>query len=207
MMKLVNLIILLLFLVSSAVALEEFVMPFDQFESALRNTTTAPNYVVVAVEFGNDKKQTICVETPFLLGAIHHEYELPYDDSGIEKVIKIALSKSQDTFRFSNEKAIENIRIKYTAELLTEIRSFFSTISKEDILTNHIFPSDSSKFNDLYIDKSGNNRHIPNEAIAHVIIEKGLMAGRGCIAPYIYVREFKHNPSLKGDKAKRRHAP
>jgi hypothetical protein len=86
----------------------EFVQSQLNFEKAIRNTST---YVIIAtiVNDSTGEMHTECVSASFLLGAIHKEYDLGYDDPSIEKVIQIVLANPSHVFHFSKEAAIDNI--------------------------------------------------------------------------------------------------
>jgi hypothetical protein len=82
----------------------------DQFRAALLNDSTAPSFVLITVRNGRDgSTKTGCTEAPFLLGAIHKENAIPYDDAGDRKAFEIALSAKGHVFTFRNSAAFWNI--------------------------------------------------------------------------------------------------
>jgi hypothetical protein len=64
---------------------------------------------VTIVNNNSGEAHTECLPAPFLLGAIHKEYDLSYDAGSIEKVIQIALANPSRVFHFSKQAAIDNV--------------------------------------------------------------------------------------------------
>jgi hypothetical protein len=88
----------------------EFVQSQAHFERAIRNRSTE-TYVIFAtiVNDNTGEAHTECVAAPFLLGAIHREYDLIYDEPSIDRAVQIALANPSHVFHFSKEVAIKNI--------------------------------------------------------------------------------------------------
>jgi hypothetical protein len=88
----------------------EFRQSSETFEKAIRNNSTH-TYVVLAtiVDDLTGESHTQCIAAPFLLGAIHREYDLSHDAASIEKAIRIALANPTHEFHFSKQAAIDNI--------------------------------------------------------------------------------------------------
>ena len=60
-----------------------FMQSPESFEAAIRNLSTSPSYVLVTVvDARTESAQSICTSAPFLVGAIHLEYGLGYDEAG-----------------------------------------------------------------------------------------------------------------------------
>ena len=72
-----------------------------QFEQALRNVSTAPNYVLVTViETNGDRRQPVCIEAKRLVSALGAEHGFK-----MEQAIRFALASKdrvfEPTFRMS----------------------------------------------------------------------------------------------------------
>src|SRR4051812_37442030 len=80
------------------------------FEAAIHNATTAPPYVLIdVVDESSKNSQTICTTVNLLMGAIHREYGLEYDEAGQARAKEIALSNTAHVFKFSKRAALSNI--------------------------------------------------------------------------------------------------
>jgi hypothetical protein len=88
----------------------EFIQSQENFEKAMRDRSTSPHVILVTVVNDNTgEAHTECFPAPFLLGAIHREYDLNYDAGSIEKAMQMVLANSSRTFHFSKQSAIENL--------------------------------------------------------------------------------------------------
>jgi hypothetical protein len=182
----VNACIFALLLVASGRAADAPV--HDLFTRAIQNDSTAPNYVLITVV--NDKTKearSVCTEAPFLLGAIHRERQISYDNAGVRKVKDLALAQTNRTFHFSREDALKNITHYYNDAILTEMRSALKRFSDEEIRKG--FRGDGQGFDKLYMDKPRQQYSAYRDAIAHVLLERGLLPRRGCIAGFLTVDE------------------
>jgi hypothetical protein len=158
----------------------------DLFIRAIRNESTAPNYVLITVVDDKIKKHRVaCIEAPFLLGAIHTERNLSYDKENIKRAIDIALNQKDLTFHFSNPKALKNIEPRYTDAILEEMREKLRPYSNEQLFDG--FKSNRGGFHELYDNSSDYGAY--RNAIAHVLLERGILPGRGCIAGNLTVEK------------------
>ena len=81
------------------------------YVKALKNQSTAPNYVLITVvDSRTGTNRVVCTEAPSLLGAIHQEHELAYNEKGERKAMSLALAQRDRTFKFSNPEAIKNVQ-------------------------------------------------------------------------------------------------
>jgi hypothetical protein len=80
---------------------QEFEQDEAHFWKAISVFSSSPYFIFIKVtDARNDESRSICVEAPFLLGALHREMGLGYDKFTTEKVIDIALSSPGHVFRF-----------------------------------------------------------------------------------------------------------
>jgi len=84
-----------------------------QFEFALRNISTAPNYILVTVVDGNTgKRQPVCMEAETLLTALHLERQLKWEDA-----VVFATGQRERTFIFSNTNALKCVTAAYSQQV------------------------------------------------------------------------------------------
>src|SRR3990167_3906567 len=83
-----------------------------QYWRAIMNSSTAPSYVVLPITFPGGKRH-VCTEVPFLLGAIHSEFGIPYSKEGHRKAISLALQFRSGGLSLRKRKAIRNIPLQY----------------------------------------------------------------------------------------------
>jgi hypothetical protein len=160
----------------------------ELFTRAIQNDSTAPNYVLITVV--NDKTKEaglVCTEAPFLLAAIHRERQITYDHPGVRKVKDLALAQTNRTFQFSREDALKNITHYYNEAMLIEMRSALKRFSNEEIRKG--FRGDGQGLDKLYMQKPSQQYSAYRDAIAHVLLERGLLPRRGCVAGYLTVDE------------------
>jgi hypothetical protein len=162
-----------------------------QYEHALRNRSTAPNYVLIWLvdksKEENEKKQ-ICVEGPYFLGAIQRKYKLNTD----EQAIQFALEQKDRTF----ELAIETC---YTQKMLDEVRALLAGRSKIEMVK--LLNDHKSSLYKLCV-KNPDLFYYYFDAIAHVLSEHGILCGRGCESPMIYIDDWKEDqPSLPSNES------
>jgi len=114
-----------------------------QFEFALRNVSTAPNYVLITVIDANvGKQQTVCIESEALLWAINIERKL-----NREEAVTFSLEQENRAFRFSNARALKLASRAYSETMLAEAREFLANMTIEEIDT--ATRDQSSKFYQL----------------------------------------------------------
>src|SRR5580658_8126764 len=80
-----------------------------QFEAAIRNTSTSPNFILLTVvDDRTGESTTGCTLAPFLLEALGFEHPTASSD----EIVRMALSNESHVFRLSNEKALNNLSFK-----------------------------------------------------------------------------------------------
>lgn len=161
---------------------------YDLFRRAIMNESTAPNYVLITVVNGTtNETQLVCTVAPFLLGAIHEEYKIPYDDTGCRNAMRRALAQRDRMFRFSQELALKNIGSRYSKQILGEMRAALKGLSDEELRKG--FTGFKTKLSELYSGRSYTEYSAYRDAIAHVLLERGLLPRQGCVAGYLTIDE------------------
>jgi hypothetical protein len=154
-------------------------MSRELFIKAINNSSTSPNLILVNFIDSAGHKEKICTQAGFLLGAIHIEYEIPYDELNTKRVEKIALNNSDLTFTFKKKESQNNIRKRYTLEILNEVKEDFKDISTENILNgNHSF--------EKYLEAKGKNYYQYRDAVGYLLLERDILPGIGCIAGNLF---------------------
>jgi hypothetical protein len=152
------------------------------FLRALKNNSTAPNFVVVQIKFSSGEWEERCTEAPYLLGALHREFDIPYTEEGVNKVMLMAVAASgKRRFVFNKNEAFKNLSVDYTKADLEKVASLISPLSLDEIrlhLNDDYFPKklgSSERYWEL------------SRAFAHAIIDRGLEVGRGCVSGNLYL--------------------
>ncbi|MDF9826906.1 hypothetical protein M2447_000991 [Ereboglobus sp. PH5-10] len=158
------------------------------FRRAILNRSTAPNFVLITVVNDNtNEARVVCVEAPFLLGAIHRENNIPYSDEGVRKALDLALANKDQVFHFSNQEALANINPHYGDVILDAMRVVLKDIP--DSALKNGFRGHGSDLDNLYMRQEGEKYSAYRNAIAHVLLERGLLPGRGCFAGHLFIAE------------------
>jgi hypothetical protein len=161
---------------------------WDLFTKAIQNHSTAPNYVLITVVDDNNKQQKlVCTEAPFLLGAIHRERQIFCDEAGSAEVEEIALGNKDRTFHFSRADALKNMPRRYDEKILGKVRSILKDLSDDQIRKG--FRCDGKGLDKLYMNKPKRQYSEYRDAIAHVLLERGLLPRRGCVVGCLTVDE------------------
>lgn len=147
------------------------------FEAAIRNHSTAPPYVLIIVIDERSKAvRSTCTTVNLLLGAIHREYGLDFDDVGSAKTEEIALSHLDHAFTFSRQEALANIPVWYSAADLAAIRAKLAPLTLDQLREGF---SSHGKLHSLYQVKDWEWHRAYRDATACVLIERGLSPGLG----------------------------
>jgi hypothetical protein len=168
----------LLLLLVSVSALAQPGYTDSMYRRALENESTAPSYVLVSLR--NDEAELarlVCIPAPFLLGAIHAEYHLGYDDSGSRQALAKALEQPGRVFSFTDARARDNVQPRYSAEVLSQTRERLSAMSDAQLreeARNQAFDG----FNPA-----------DRDAVAHVLLERGILVGIADRTGRIYLAE------------------
>jgi hypothetical protein len=155
----------------------------EMFQTALKNDSTAPNYVLITVRDANTKtSRMICVTTNLLEGAIEREYGLSSSDSDILKEKQILLSNKDRVFVFKKPEALKNIPMYYSEKQLAEVRKVLQSKTNHELMGDFDF---QRLRNDLSAGRP-TTRDAYRDAIAHVLLERGILCGEGDMTDSIY---------------------
>jgi hypothetical protein len=147
----------------------------DMYRLALENESTAPSYVLIQLQDGaTSPPRTVCIQAPFLLGAIHFEHKIPFDESGQTKSLSLALSRPGRVFTFSTLKALANVKSHYTDNQLNKTRAQLSSMTDAQLRTAVKEQSE---------DFAGESRDV----VAHVLLERGIQIGVADISGRLYL--------------------
>jgi hypothetical protein len=149
------------------------------YEAAFRVLSTSPSYVLVTViDARTGQARPVCTTSNFLLGAIHREYALGYDAVDSTKGVEIALKAHDHVFRFQRQAALDNIPASYSEAELQAARDFLAPFSAEEL---------ADKFSSLYANRRLDTKGYAKDAIACVLIERGLSPAMADITGQVYV--------------------
>jgi len=156
---------------------------YKLFVEAIKNMSTAPNYVLITVlDTRTGARRVVCTEAPFLLGAIQQQLHITQEES-----IAFALAQRDRTFQFSQPEALKNITPQYTDTILDEVRDALQSYSNEELMLG--LTGKKTEISKLFIEQTGQRYVAYRDAMAHVVLERGLLPARGCIAGYLFVRQ------------------
>jgi hypothetical protein len=167
-----------------------------QFEHALRNISTAPNYILITVIDNNaGKQEAVCIEAQNLLSAISVEKKLKWKEA-----MALSLKQENGAFHFSNAAALKLVSRAYTEAVLAEARDFLADMTIDEI--EAATGSQDSKFYEFCARKPGAfAARFP--AIAHVLTERGILCVRGCKPGLFHIDRRTHNKELKATRPSR----
>lgn len=150
----------------------------ESYEAAIRNNSTSPSYVLIFVG-GDEGGQTssVCTTANFLLGAINREYGFGYGGTGLSKAADIAIKTRDRTFRF-HQPALDNIPLRYSSNDLDKARKYLAAFSASEL---------TEKFSSLYGEKRLPMNEFSRDAIACVLIERGLSPKMADSSGQVYV--------------------
>ena len=152
----------------------------SQFESALRNISTAPNYILVTVVNGNTGQQeSVCFEAQALLTALYLEHNLR-----LAEATAFALAQPDRTFRFSDTNALRLVYRAYSDQVLQEARDYISKMTADEIRI--ATSNQESKFYEFCAREPG-AFGVRFPAIAHALTERGILCGRSCKPGLFYI--------------------
>jgi hypothetical protein len=162
--------------------------PANLFRRALANHSTAPSYVLITLVSPNGQsRREVAIPAPFLLGAIHTEHHLKYDDAGTARAEQIALAQQDRVFQFKDRRAVRNVQPRYTEEQLSAMRERLKNETASSLFAG--FNAGSRPLHKLYERPRFRDYDALRDAIAHVLLERGLLAGHGDIVASLTVSE------------------
>ena len=123
----------------------------------------------------------VCIAATFLLGAIHREHAVAYDDAGGRKAMEIAIAqRTSRVFEFTRPNAIRNVQPGYTAEQLEEVRERLAGMSRSELRRQaRTAGSPLERIHRRnHRDRAGfwaSSEY--RDAVAHVLLENGILVG------------------------------
>lgn len=143
---------------------------------ALKEESTSPLFVLITVhDLRTQGSQLVCIQAPFLLRALEIEHGLLNEQNRDNIALKTSMAQRDNTFSFSNKDALENVRPRYTAKQLQEVRRQFPRVSAR-VLKEQLREHDSP-LQQIYIRKVGQARLSYRDALAHILLESGIVVG------------------------------
>ena len=144
------------------------------FKAAFENDSTAPDFILITIRPGRDSTPSVrCIEAPFLKGAIHTEFGIGYGEP--EKIRRLALDCFSKTLTLTKPEAIANVKPRYSATQLAEARKILSQASDEQLKSYDFIQGLCGYKN------TGEKPPLARDAVAHVLLERGISCVRGCI--------------------------
>jgi hypothetical protein len=157
-------------------------MPFDQFEIALNDLSTAPFYVLVYVKYPNEKIRPVCVDAWRLLYAIGNEYDINVNKN-IEVLLAKILQQKDLTFSFTKQESYFNLTPHDMVDLAL-VDLLFGKSSEDNALLER------------FLDKQN---YLPHESMAYILIKNGYMVRRGCSSSEFQI--YRLNSQLETNRA------
>ncbi len=179
------------------------------FRRALANQTTAPPlYVLITLRDTAGNLRTACVTAPALLGALRTESKAELDEASRQKLESAAAEQTGRAFSFTDPKAWEAVQPSYTEAILKEVRRTLAGFSDRSLLAqvkkrivlgqdyaagtdwHAIVLANCSTLQRIYMSKlwSGTGDDSAKftayqDAVAQVLLEHGILVGRGLYVP------------------------
>jgi hypothetical protein len=153
--------------------------PRASYEDAFRVMSSSPSYVLITiVDARTGRARPVCTTANFLLGAIHHELQLGYDAADSARAVRFALQAEDHVFRFQQQAALDNIPSRYSEAELQAARDFLAPLSLDEL---------KDKFSSLYANRRLDTTGYARDAIACVLIERGLSPKKADISGQVYI--------------------
>ena len=147
----------------------------DMFVRALNNDSTAPDHILISIQEGSTGPKTLrCVEVPFFLGALHTQLGLGYEEAQTAEVLRVAVSSFGHDVTLTKRKAIRNVSADYSPSDLDAARTAVAALPRSARY-------DYYAINRLLGYRPDSTHKLPRQAVAHALIEQGIMVTRGCI--------------------------
>jgi hypothetical protein len=161
----------------------------DMYRRGLANQSTAPLFVLVTlVDTKSGSERAACVDAPFLLGAIHIEHRLSYDDAGTSKAMAIALNQPDRRFSFKSAEALANVQPMYSAEVADSMRGKLT--GKSDAQLREGLETYKGELHLLYRPKGIHKTNVADlHAVCEVLLERGILVGHTDIVYQLYLAE------------------
>ncbi len=145
------------------------------FTMALSETGTSPLYVLISIRGTDSVFHEVCTLAPFVLGALHTEYNIPYDVAAERKAKRLATDAKDRKFTFTHSKAIANVLPRYSANQLREVSPVLMKYSRQELIAQ--LHKQGSPLQQLYIHRQGKRGIAYRDAIACVLLRRGVSVG------------------------------
>jgi len=130
-------------------------------------------FVLITLSDPKDgSKRRISALEASLLGAIHTQYHIDYDESGRKRAEQIAVTRWDEPFTFANPKAFNNVKASYTPDQLKRVRTQLSKYDKSALSKQLNDPYGT--IHDIYTNPY---RESYRDAVAQVLLENGILVG------------------------------
>ena len=139
---------------------------------AIRDSdTTSPLYLLFTLhDPKTGKDRIVCTLSSGLLGAIHFERHLDFDNAGRKAAIAIALSQPH-RFTFYNTKALHTIRPRYSEAMLADFRNQLAKMCRSELLA----VLERHELDKLYMSGPTSRWRDQRPALAHALLERGIL--------------------------------
>lgn len=157
------------------------------YRRALENRSTAPSYVLISLREKETERPT-CIPAPFLLGAIQIEKHLDYNEQGEAQTLAIALSQPGRAFSFSDPEALRNVQPRYSSGTLEEVQALLAQKSDSELRVE-VGRSDGWLHQRYRSKEPFSHAAAYRDAIAHVLLERGIAVGIGDRTGALYLTD------------------
>jgi hypothetical protein len=145
--------------------------------------STAPSYVVVkVVDDASGQEQEVCIYAGILISALSKEHNISEKEA-----TKMAKHQLTLPYHFKNLSEHKELFPCYDRAFLDCLRECLASFTDEQLFS-HYSPG---KLEDLNVACMNCNHPKPPcrvaSAYAHVLIERGMLCGEGCISPALWV--------------------
>jgi len=149
----------------------------DNFTLAIRNQSTSPRLMLVAVEFADHSQRLVVTSGQTLLTALAKERGFEKWPNANEVARTAALVGRDKPFQFTKPETQKMLEATYTAEVLAEVRKKLGGLTTAD-LRSRLDKVDG--FKNVYpADPELRSRY--KLAVAHVLLEKGIPVQINCL--------------------------
>ena len=153
------------------------------FRKAVVTDSTSPFYLLFTLhdpKTGVDR--VICTVGNGLVGAIHFEHHLDFDEVGHKAAREIALTTLDHRFTFTSQKALDTVRPHYSERVLEEVRLSVARLS----------PAQLKRLNplsEIYEKRDQDAYNAYRDATAHAMLERGILVYMDDRAGGVYIAQ------------------
>ncbi|HYR23749.1 MAG TPA: hypothetical protein VEP30_12590 [Chthoniobacterales bacterium] len=149
----------------------------------LDGDSTSPLYLLFTLhDAKTGKDRVVCTLGSGLVGAIHFERHLDFDSPSHKKAKAIALSQPH-RFSFTNREALHTVELGYSEAMLNDFRSRLAKMSRSQLIA----AVESHELDGLYKIGPTSRWNTRQEALAHALLERGVLVGKADITGGLFV--------------------